>query len=141
MAQNPSKNDMIQNVISSYQLKLKDKGIDEEYLAQKAYDALNAHVTKTVKLRGWFDKRKKLPDGYKLIKVTDDEALIEHEQINWATRENARKDMQKLLGLYPSESINVKHGFDNLVGEVVKDILKASRGLPPLPSMEKESEE
>ena len=136
MAQNPSKNDMIQNVISSYQVSLKNKGIDEEYLAQKAYDDLNAHVTKTVKLRGWFDKRKKLPDGYKLIKGTDDEALIEHEQINWATREDARKDMQKLLGLYPKEAVSVEHTFDSLVGQVIQSILKTSKGVPPLPSME-----
>ena len=52
MAGEPSKEDMIQNVLSSYQVALNDKGIDEDYLAQKASEALNATVSKTVKLKG-----------------------------------------------------------------------------------------
>lgn len=58
MTGQPSKEDMIQNVLSSYQVALNDKGIDEDYLAQKASEALNATVSKTVKLKGWFDRRK-----------------------------------------------------------------------------------
>jgi hypothetical protein len=60
MAGEPSKEDMIQNVLSSYQVALNDKGIDEDYLAQKASEALNATVSKTVKLKSWFNRQREV---------------------------------------------------------------------------------
>ena len=90
------------------------------------------------KLKGWFDKRKKLPEGYRIIKGTVEETLIELSDADWSTREGARKDAQKLLGLYPTETVNVKHGFDDIIRGVIKDIHAASNGLPPLPSQEVE---
>ena len=114
MAENPSKENMIQNVISSYQLSLKKKGIDEEYLAKKLKDELEylepCETKKGIKKRKTFRAMKIKQDG--------------------------RKDAQKLLGLYPAESVSVEHNFDRLVGEVVQEILKTSKGVPPLPSQE-----
>ena len=60
MAGEPSKEDMIQNVLSSYQVALNDKGIDEDYLAQKASEALNATINKTVKFKGWFNRQREV---------------------------------------------------------------------------------
>ena len=111
-------------------------GITKHELAIAAKQALNANITRTVKLKGFFDKRRKLPSGYKMVKGTLHETLIEHEQINWSTREDARKDIQRLLGLYPKESLSIENGFDPIIADVISNILEKSKGLPCLPSQE-----
>ena len=115
MAENPSKNDMIQNVIESYEITLNIKGINEDYLAKKLKDELE--YLEPCETKKGVRKRK----TYRAMKI----------------RQDGRKDAQKLLGLYLNERVDVKHSFDSLVGEVVRDILKTSKGVPPLPSMEK----
>ena len=112
-------------------------GITKRELAKAAKEALGASITRTVKLKGWFDKRKKLPKGYKIIKGTADETIIEHLVADNGVRTRAWMEVCRQMGLYPSESVSVQHSFDSLVGEVVRDILKTSKGVPPLPSMEK----
>ena len=120
---------------------LQEVGITKKRLAVKLKEALDAKIRKPLKLKGWFDKRKKLPEGYRIIKGTVEETLIELSDGDWSTREGARKDAQKLLGLYPTETVNVKHGFDDIIRGVIKDIHANSKGLPPLPSEETEVEE
>ena len=117
---------------------LQEVGITKKRLAVKLKEALNAKIRKPLKLKGWFDKRKKLPEGYRIIKGTDEETLIELSDGDWSIREGARKDAQKLLGLYPVETFKVKHGFDDIIGEVIRDIHNKAKGLPPLPSQEKD---
>ena len=117
---------------------LQEVGITKKRLAVKLKDALDAKIRKPLKLKGWFDKRKKLPEGYRIIKGTAEETLIELSDADWHTREGARKDAQKLLGLYPTETFKVKHGFDDIIGEVIRDIHNKAKGLPPLPSQEKD---
>ena len=102
------------------------------------YEDVEFESTDGLKLKGWFDKRKKLPEGYRIIKGTAEETLIELSDGDWSTREGARKDAQKLLGLYPAETFKVKHGFDDIIGEVIRDIHNRAKGLPPLPSQEKD---
>jgi hypothetical protein len=114
MGQNPSKNDMIQNVISSYQLHLRNKGIDEKYLSKKLKDELN--YLEPCETKKGIRKRK----TYRAMKI----------------RQDGRKDAQKLLGLYPTENINVQHGFDSIIADVISEIHENARGLPPLPSQE-----
>jgi hypothetical protein len=98
---------------------LHEIGITKKGLAVKLKEALDAKIRKPLKLKGWFDKRKKLPDGYSIIKGTAEETLIELCDADWSIREGARKDTQKLLGLYPAETFKVKHGFDDIIGEVI----------------------
>jgi len=114
MAENPSKNDMIQNVIGSYEITLNKKGINEDYLAKKLKDELE--YLEPCETKKGVRKRK----TYRAMKI----------------RQDGRKDAQKLKSLYPSASISVTHGFDDIVSDVIRGILKTSKGLPPLPSQE-----
>ena len=113
-------------------------GITPSVLAETGKKLLNATTVKHLKLKGWIDKRKKLPDGYKIIKGTTDENLIQQTLANDAVRLRAWVEICKQMGLYPTETVNVKHGFDDIIRGVIKDIHASSKGLPPLPSMEQD---
>ena len=112
------------------------EGVTPQKLAKTGKELLEAVSVKHIKLKGWFDKTIPLSEGYRIIKGTLDECLIEQLLVDNGTRFRAWVEISKQMGLYPSEKISVKHGFDSLVGEVVQGILKASNGVPPLPSME-----
>ena len=112
------------------------QGVTPSVLAKIGKDLLEATTIKHIKLKGWFDKTIPLADGYRIIKGTLDETLVENILIDNGTRFRAWVEISKQMGLYPSERISVKHGFDSLVGEVVRGILKTSKGVPPLPSQE-----
>lgn len=111
-------------------------GITAPTLAEEGKRLLKAKTVKHMKLKGWFDKRKKLPEGYKVVKGTVDENLIEQSLANDGVRLRAWVEICKQMGLYPSETVNVKHGFDDVIRSVIKDIHAESKGLPPLPSEE-----
>ena len=112
------------------------EGVTPEILAQKGKELLGALTPKTYKLKGWFDRTVPLAAGFTVIKGTTDETLIEQLLADNAIRLKACIEICKQRGLYPSESVNVKHSFDSLVGDVVREILDKSKGLPPLPSEE-----
>ena len=112
------------------------EGVTPSVLAKIGKDLLEATTIKHIKLKGWFDKTIPLSEGYRIIKGTLDECLIEQLLVDNGTRFRAWVEISKQMGLYPSEKISVKHGFDSLVGEVIQSILKTSKGVPPLPSME-----
>ena len=114
------------------------QGVTPSVLAKIGKDLLEATTIKHIKLKGWFDKTIPLADGYRIIKGTLDECLIEMVLIDNGIRLKAWVEISKQMGLYPSEKISVKHGFDSLVGEVVQSILEKSKGVPPLPSEESE---
>jgi len=116
-------------------------GLSPEVLAQKGKELLEAATPKTHKLKGWFDRTVPMVEGFQVIKSTTEETLIEQLLANDGVRLKAWVEICKQRGLYPSESVNVKHSFDSLVGEVVQDILKQSEGVPPLPSDEPEDSE
>ena len=133
MHKNPSKDEMLEAVLSSYQIALRNQGFDDAELAKLRWEQAHAFIAKPVKLKGWFDKRKKLPDGYRVIKGRVEETLIEHRHADWSTRHAAISSVEKLLGLTPKEQIEVTHTIDDIVGEVIEAIHKRNKGLPPLP--------
>ena len=116
-------------------------GISPEVLAQKGKELLEALTPKTFKLKGWFDRTAPLADGYRVIRGTTEETLIEQLLADNGIRLKAWIEICKQRGLYPSEKVSVTHSFDRLVGEVVRDILSKSAGLPALPSDEPEESE
>ena len=111
-------------------------GIDGKALAQIGKDLLEAVTPKTIKLKGWFDRTVPMVDGFTVIKSSTEETLIQELLADNGIRLKAWVEICKQRGLYPTESVNVKHSFDSLVGEVVSEMLAKSKGLPPLPSME-----
>lgn len=114
------------------------EGVTPKILAQKGKELLGALTPKTYKLKGWFDRTVPMVDGFTVIKGTTDETLIQELLADNGIRLKAWIEICKQRGLYPSEQISVKHGFDTLVGDVVREMLKSSKGVPPLPSEEKE---
>ena len=115
-----------------------DVGLSPEILAQKGKELLGALTPKTFKVKGWFDRTVPMTEGFRVIKGTTEETLIEQLLADNGIRLKAWIEICKQRGLYPSEQISVKHGFDSLVGDVVREMLKNSKGVPPLPSEEKE---
>lgn len=113
-------------------------GITPSVLAETGKKLLNAKTVKHLKLKGWIDKRKKLPEGYKIIKGTVDENVIECVLANDGVRVKTWIEICRQMGLYPTETVNVKHGFDEIIRSVIKDIHATAKGLPPLPSEEVE---
>lgn len=111
-------------------------GIDGEALAQIGKDLLQAVTPKSIRLKGWFDRTVPMVGGFRVIKSSTEETLIEQLLADNGIRLKAWVEICKQRGLYPTESVNVKHSFDSLVGEVVSEMLAKSKGLPPLPSME-----
>ena len=75
-------------------------------------------------------------DGFSVIKGTTEETLIQELLADNGIRLKAWVEICKQRGLYPSEKVSITHTFDRLVGEVVQEILKSSKGVPPLPSQE-----
>lgn len=114
------------------------EGVTPEILAQKGKELLGALTPKTFKVKGWFDRSVPMTEGFRVIKGTTEETLIEQLLADNGIRLKAWIEICKQRGLYPSEQISVKHGFDSLVGDVVREMLKNSKGVPPLPSEEKE---
>ena len=112
------------------------EGVTPEILAQKGKELLGALTPKTHKLTGWFDRTVPMVDGFRVIKSTTSETLIEQLLADNTTRLKAWIEICKQRGLYPTESVSVRHSFDSLVGEVVRDLLAQSKGVPPLPSNE-----
>ena len=111
-------------------------GLSPEILAQRGKELLEAVTPKTYKLKGWFDRSVPMVDGFSVVKGTTEETLIRELLADNGIRLKAWIEICKQRGLYPSEKVSVKHSFDRLVGEVVRDILSKSAGLPPLPSNE-----
>ncbi len=116
-------------------------GLSPQVLAQKGKELLEACTPKTFKLKGWFDKTIPLVDGYRIIKGTLDETLIEQLLADNGIRLKAWVEICKQRGLYPSEKVSVTHRLDRLVGEVVQGILDKSQGVPALPPAESEGDE
>ena len=114
------------------------EGVSPQVLAQKGKELLGALTPKTYKVKGWFDRSVPMTEGFRVIKGTTEETLIEQLLADNGIRLKAWIEICKQRGLYPSEQISVKHGFDSLVGDVVREMLKNSKGVPPLPSEEKE---
>ena len=112
------------------------EGVTPEILAKKGKELLGAITPKTYKLKGWFDRTAPMPDGWRVIKGTTQETLLEQLLSNDGIRLRSLVEISKQLGLYPSEKVDVTHSLDRLVAEVVRDILGDSKGLPPLPSDE-----
>lgn len=109
-------------------------GVSPKVLAQKGKELLEAVTPKQIKLKGWFDRTVPMADGFSVIKSTTEETLIEQLLADNGIRLKAWIEISKQRGLYPTESVNVTHTFDSLVGDVVREILAKSKGLPPLPS-------
>jgi len=78
-----------------------------------------------------------MPEGFRIIKGTTDETLIEQLLADNTTRLKAWIEICKQRGLYPKEAVSVEHSFDSLIGEVIQGMLRNSKGVPPLPSQEK----
>lgn len=114
------------------------EGVSPQVLAQKGKELLEAVAPKVYKLKGWFDRSVPMVDGFEVIKGTTEETLIQELLADNGIRLKAWVEICKQRGLYPSERVRVTHSFDRLVGEVVRDILKSSAGVPPLPSEESE---
>jgi len=112
------------------------EGVTPQILAQKGKELLGAVTPKTYKLKGWFDRTIPMVDGFSVIKGTTDETLIQELLADNGIRLKAWVEICKQRGLYPTEKVSVTHSFDRLVGEVVRDILDKSAGVPPLPSEE-----
>ena len=111
-------------------------GVTPEVIAQTGKDLLEATIPRTITLKGWFDRTVPMVDGFRVIKSTTSETLIEQLLADNTTRLKAWIEICKQRGLYPTESVSVRHSFDSLVGEVVRDLLAQSKGVPPLPSNE-----
>lgn len=107
-------------------------------LAEAGKQLLEAKTVKHLKLRGWVDDPKKLAKGYKIVKGTVDETIIECALTDNGIRSKAWVEICRQMGLYPKETVSVEHGFDSLIGDVVREILDKSAGVPPLPSEETE---
>lgn len=114
------------------------EGITPATLAKTGKKLLKAKTVRHIKLKGWIDKRKKLAEGYKIVKGSVEETVIEHTLANDGIRSRAWMEICRQMGLYSVENISVKHGFDEIVSDVIRDIHKTSKGLPPLPSQEAE---
>ena len=114
------------------------EGVSPQVLAQKGKELLEAVAPKVYKLKGWFDRSVPMVDGFEVIKGTTEETLIQELLADNGIRLKAWVEICKQRGLYPSERVRVTHSFDRLVGEVVQEILKTSKGVPPLPSEESE---
>ena len=114
------------------------EGVTCEYVAKGFKKLAEATTPKTHTLKGWFDRTVPMVEGWRVIKGTTQETLLEELLANDGIRLRALTEISKQKGLYPSESVNVKHSFDSLVGDVVREILDKSKGLPPLPSEESE---
>ena len=113
-------------------------GVTPSKLAQTGKELLAATTVKHIKLKGWIDKRFKLEAGYKVIKGTGYENLIEHTLADNGVRTRAWMEICRQMGLYPAESVSLQHGFDDIISDVIREIHKTSKGLPPLPSQEAE---
>jgi len=116
------------------------EGVNPQVLAQKGKELLEAVTPKAHKLKGWFDRTVPMADGFSVIKSSTDETLIQELLADNGIRLKAWVEISKQMGLYPSEKVSVKHSFDSLVGDVVREILDKSKGVPPLPSDEQEGE-
>ena len=114
------------------------EGVSPQVLAQKGKELLEAVTPTVYKLKGWFDRTVPMVGGFEVIKGTTEETLIQELLADNGIRLKAWVEICKQRGLYPSERVRVTHSFDRLVGEVVRDILKSSAGVPPLPSEESE---
>ena len=114
------------------------EGVTGEFVAKGFKKLAEATTPKTHTVKGWFDRTVPLVEGWRVIKGTTQETLLEELLANDGIRLKALVEISKQMGLYPSEQISVKHTFDSLVGDVVREILKNSKGVPPLPSEEKE---
>lgn len=108
-------------------------------LAEAGKKLLSAKTVKHFKLRGWVDDPKKLAKGYKIVKGTVDETIIEHALADNGIRTKAWIEVCRQMGLYPTETVNVQHGFDGVIGDIIKEIHDNAKGLPPLPSMENDA--
>ena len=114
------------------------EGVTAEFIAKGFKKLAESTTPKTHTLKGWFDRTVPMADGWRVIKGTTQETLLEQLLANDGIRLKALVEISKQMGLYPTESVNVQHSFDSLVGEVVQEILKNSKGVPPLPSEESE---
>ena len=117
------------------------EGVTAEYVAKGFKKLAESTTPKTHTLKGWFDRTVPMAEGWCVIKGTTQETLLEELLANDGIRLKALVEISKQKGLYPSESVNVKHSFDSLVGDVVREILGKSKGVPPLPSDESEESE
>jgi hypothetical protein len=88
----------------------RDKGITRCYLAQKLKAELNAKTVKVFSNNG--------------------EVIYSENLVDWHTRQVARMDAQKLLGLYPAEKSEVTGEVKLSLATLLKEIDGKGRGLP-----------
>ena len=98
------------------------EGVTDEYVAKGFKKLAEATTPKTHTLKGWFDRTVPMVEGWRVIKGTTQETLLEELLANDGIRLRALTEISKQKGLYPSENINVKHGFDDLFADIASQI-------------------
>ena len=92
-------------------------GITAEYLAGKLKDELGALVTKTLKIKGQVQDA--LPPGCWIVCESEEETIIQWEEINWGVQQAGRMDACKLLGLYPAAKLDLTtHSHEDALDEL-----------------------
>jgi len=104
-------------------------GIDEDLLNRKALEALEAEELISQRHAGFLAPWTKLPQGFRIVKAGEDLSLIVGPR--WDIREKARVDLQKRLGLYPAQDINVEHSLSELMAEIIDDVMGNDKGKLP----------
>lgn len=87
--------------------------ITMESLSKSLAEEMRANITKTAKLRGVVQEKEGAVRTVASSGV-DGDTLLGWDEIDWSTRQRARMDAQKLLGVYPPEKRQISLDEGNL---------------------------
>jgi hypothetical protein len=123
----PSKEEVVDRIISSYHRALQNAGVSEDALAKQLKAELRARKPVNFKIRGKI--KGKLSRGKRVVlesvaKAGDGETVIHWTEREWHIQQQAREDAQKVLGLYPAERHEVGVESESLV-EIARQVLEA----------------
>jgi len=124
-------------------LAMEAKGITPAKLAAQLKQELNAKQVTRLKVKGAIDAKEfqtpkgKPKAGVRIIAKSgslaydkdgqvfgDGDTVIQFQDINWAVRQNARKDAHKLLGHYPATKLEVGGKVTLLAPQPIKKNVK-----------------
>ena len=95
------------DLLSSYQGIIREKGIDEVSLANARKRQLFAKELRTVKLKGAFKPEDVKNKKFKVVAQSGDETVFSYSMVDFATRLKAVESLEVILGLTKSQ--NVQH--------------------------------
>jgi len=112
----PTKDDMVDALLTPFQKRLDEKGITDDFLIDKLNAEFRAGEVKA------FKSDSKTSDG-------KNEIIYTKNMTAWNIRQKARMDAQKLKGHYPEEGIRVVGSVSTSLSKEDRDLLEeAAKG-------------